>query len=421
MNKVLLKNGLKVIFYPMPNTHSIAIGLYIRAGAKYESSQENGITHFLEHIHFRELEKMSQEELYYNMESIGSTLRASTYCDLLRFNMKIRPVYLCKCIDIFKNIMCTYNWTENSFKQEKAVVINQINEQNSCLTIEPIVRKSIFGNSSLAYNIMGSNETINHIDSSKLVSYKKTVFNKNNMALCVTGCINEHNIQLIKDEFETIQINDGTRNETINICPMLFHRKPNIVFENVKWDYLDVNISFDINYDNITIDELNILNCILGEGVGSRLQKHIREELGYTSDIYSETEIYENFAILNIRFTVYKKLFIECVSKVLDTVNKLKYDINFKDLDVSLPFYTENLLFNEDDTEQMNFTLAYNSLVLEKEISVTPLLNNRSTINRLMEIAKSIFTTNNTSIVVLGNCNRVTKKSIFELISKLDI
>ena len=74
-----LNNGLKIVEYPIDNAQSIEIGLYIKAGARYENKGDNGITHLLEHMHFRQLGNMKQKEIYEYAEKMGSTLRGTTY------------------------------------------------------------------------------------------------------------------------------------------------------------------------------------------------------------------------------------------------------------------------------------------------------------------------------------------------------
>lgn len=98
MNEFNLPNGIKTIYYPIQQTHSITIGLYIKVGSRYENSSNNGITHLLEHLHFRRLGVLTQEEIYHNMESLGSTLRAATHKDFVRYHMKVRPKHLNECI-----------------------------------------------------------------------------------------------------------------------------------------------------------------------------------------------------------------------------------------------------------------------------------------------------------------------------------
>ena len=420
MDIIHLKNGADLIAEPMMNTHSVTIGLYVRSGTIYENNCNNGITHLLEHMHFRELSNMSQDELYYNMESIGSTLRAATYYDFLKYTMKVRPKYLKECINIFAQIVSTYSWSEDCFKKEKEVIKRQIEERESDFSSELIIRKELFGDCNLANSIMGSKENMDRISLSELLLFKKAVFNSINMIFCITGFISDADLKLILSNFESLDIKSGEKLKCSDLNNQLFCRKPNIAFYDDNWSTLDVNISFDIDYSVADIDELKIINCILGEGVGSRLQKSIREELNYTSNIRSETEIYENFAVLHIKFSICKKQLLDCLAKVFSIVIEMKYNINRKDLAVSLPFYSDNQDFLNDDTELMNFELAYNYFILNRHSLKTSVTNSQEWITRLSDVAKGIFISKNTSVVVFGNCKGITEKSIKDIVGKLD-
>ena len=70
MQIIKLSNGLTFIYYPISNAQSVEIGLYVKAGSRYETKSNNGITHLLEHMHFRQLGNMSQEEIYKQTECI---------------------------------------------------------------------------------------------------------------------------------------------------------------------------------------------------------------------------------------------------------------------------------------------------------------------------------------------------------------
>lgn len=417
MEELTLKNGLKVIIYPMMNTHSISIGLYIRAGSKYEKNLENGITHFLEHIHFRELDHYSQKDLYYSMESIGSTLRATTYRDFLRFYMKIRPQYFKECLQIFKSILSTDKWSDDAFQKEKIVILHQIEERDSYTAINPLIRSTVFENTNLANEIMGNKDSISHLTPQHLSNYKKKIFNKNNMILYITGPIQQKDILLIESVLKDIPIPKGTKNTSSLVRFSLYNRHPNVILKHAEWDYLDINLSFDLDYKRVTLPEIRLLNCILGEGVGSRLPVLIREELEYTADIQSTIEMYEEFAVLHIRFSVNKDYFCQCLSAIIQLLNQLKNNISFKDLDVSLPFCQENYWFDEDDTEETNFSNAYHSFILRKDSKCNS-LNNQNTVNRLMEVANIIFQSHNACLVVLGDYQNKSRAK--EILSQLN-
>lgn len=420
MNEFCLKNGLRLIIDLMPNTHSVSIGLYVKAGSRYESLDENGITHFLEHLFFRKLGNLSQQELYYRMESIGSTLRASTYKDMLRFYMKIRPDYLNECVEIFKNFFTTSTWTEEEFEREKTVVLNQIAQRDSYTKIEPYIYKTVWGDSPLSYEIMGNSEVVSQMSIQQLTEYKSRIMNANNMLICITGCINGEQIDAIKAAFECLDIPRGIENRIESPFVKIALRHPDITIAKVNWDYLDVNLSFDLDYNDTFLFEINMLSTILSEGVGSRLPVLIREELGYTAEIYSEIESYEDTAVLHIRFNVHKKLFYDCLRSIIKALNKMKIDIQKRDLDISLPFYTENLMFSRDDSEETNLYNGYDTLVINQKNVSNDLRNNSETINRFRLLSKKFFCSQCTSLVVLGDCSRITKKKIKEILMQLD-
>lgn len=420
MNHLLLSNGLSVLLHQMPNTHSITLGLYVRCGSAYEEECIAGITHLLEHLHFRKLGFFSQDELYYKMECMGSSLRATTYRNFLKFTMKIIPEKFAECIIIFKNLIETIEWGNDEFQKEKQVVINQIFEKGNYISIEKEVQKLVFKDHPLSRDIMGEWENVERLTEADVTEYKKKMFTSENILVCITGNVNEMNyINMLKD-LQTAFISKSTMVRKIN-SPECFHnRKPDILFKEIQdSNPLEVNISFDITYDKKTKDLLTILNCILGEGVGSRLQKSIREERCYSSDIFSYIEWYENFAVLHVRFLVEKRVFYDCFNQIITILKEMKCSIVKRDLDVTLPFYTTNQIFNEDDTEEMNFQLAYNEFVLGMEYRSVKLDNSESTILCLQKLAKNVFIANNMSVVLVGNTKTITKKSITQIISNL--
>lgn len=417
MESIVLNNGINCLFHPMPNTHSVTIGLYIKAGAGY-TEPLHGITHLLEHLHFRQLDDITQDELYYRMESIGSTLRAATYRDLLKFSMKFAPNYFDKAIDIFVDLVNATRWQTDNFLKEKQVVLNQIYERGFCVSIEEEARACIFRNHPLGCSIMGSPEDVESIELNDVVNYKKLIFSSKNVWFCVTGNFTLAN----KDELmRRLQLCKLTCNHYVPTIafPSFFHnRKPDVVFNNVDdTNLLDVNISFDITLDKGKFIPLTILNCILGEGVGSRLQRLIREQKCYSANIESYVERYLNIAILHIQFSVEKKNLYPCLEDVLRVVQNLKHKIKKKDIDVTLPFYTTNQAFYNDDTEEMNFQIAYHQLCLGQSYDAKKFTNDIHTYGALQSLAAEIFQEKNCCVVVIGNTKGLTKKTVRQILA----
>ena len=202
MYEFTLYNGLKTMYYPINHSYSVSIGLYVKIGSMYESIENNGITHFLEHLHFRQLGEINQKQIYYEMESIGATLKATTYKDMLRFYIKVRPKYLQNAVMFFKDLISTYNWNEEQFELEKAVVLNQIFEREAAITIPPFIDKVVWRNHPLSMEIMGNEETINQIKLKEITGFKQKHFSRNNLLFLVTGNIDRDSIKWINEILE---------------------------------------------------------------------------------------------------------------------------------------------------------------------------------------------------------------------------
>jgi predicted Zn-dependent peptidase len=71
LNKSKLSNGLTVLFQPVPNATSVAIGLWVKIGSRYEDESEKGYTHFLEHMLFKGTNKRTAKKQAEDIERVG--------------------------------------------------------------------------------------------------------------------------------------------------------------------------------------------------------------------------------------------------------------------------------------------------------------------------------------------------------------
>ena len=182
---------------------------------------------------------------------------------------------------------------------------------------------------------------------------------------------------------------------------------------------IDVDLCFDIDSSNITFDEVELLNCILGEGVGSKLQEVLRENEHLTANISSLVDRYENFSALHILFST--DCLYDALKQIVAVLNGMKYKIDESDLATSLPFYGNNLDFYLDDTEQLNFLNGYYGFVLNSEFKKSDLCNEDAVMDRLENASKQLFCTRNVSLTVLGKCSAIKKNEILKILNCLDM
>ena len=378
-----LNNGLKIVEYPIDNAQSIEIGLYIKAGARYENKGDNGITHLLEHMHFRQLGNMKQKEIYEYAEKMGSTLRGTTYKEMLCFNIKVRPKYLKKSLNLFEKIITTYEWTEEQLKSEKKVVISEIREKEDNNENQKIIDRVIWNKHPLSNSILGNASNIKRITLQKLVQYKKKIFCKDNMLLVITGAINEEEIIWINKKFEAIAINECLQKiNSNNMNDGQFKRKHNYLMKNYpEWNLINMQLIFDVDLKQIKENELLFFNSIVGGGDGSYLQQEIRDKRGMVYDIYSYGEIFSDKAVWSIVYSIEKDQLYLSLNVIVKMLKMLKTVISQEDIEKNMPFFTENLWYWTEGTKELNCQLGNDFIKNKIGLTVNERIKEKEKIN----------------------------------------
>ena len=411
-----LANGIRVLYYPVPTSKSIVLKLYIKAGSCYENLYNNGISHLLEHMHFRRLGNRSQRELYMHMECMGTTLQANTYPECMMFFMKVRPEFLQSCALLLKDILTMYNWDDEDFSAEKRVVIRQIVENENPFTIK--ANKTLWKHHPLSMPVCGTADSVEIISLSDLLLFKEQCFCQGRIGVCATGNFSHDEIVYMDDLFGSIQVNTPNNN-FMPLCPK-FIRKPDVCFDKAETNELYIEIYFDILSKLYPKEVLILLNSILGGGVGSYLQSNIREILGVSTDISSDVITYQNIHQIKISYSVNKINFLTSLSYIAKELNRTKTSITDSDKEQNIRFFTDNLWFWLEDMELLNDNVSWDSLVYDSQnYSIDERISRyKATTNEnLMDLARILFIPSNLSLVVYGNTSRITQKRCKEVLA----
>jgi secreted Zn-dependent insulinase-like peptidase len=73
-----LDNGIRIMTHPMANMESVAIGIWIRAGGRYEEPKTSGISHLLEHLLFKGTASRDMMTIKQEIEGRGGSFNGFT-------------------------------------------------------------------------------------------------------------------------------------------------------------------------------------------------------------------------------------------------------------------------------------------------------------------------------------------------------
>ena len=80
-----LSNGPTVATETIPNFVFVALGIWVRSGARNERDEEHGIAHLLEHMAFKGTGRRSAFQIASEIENVGGEINAATSVETTSF------------------------------------------------------------------------------------------------------------------------------------------------------------------------------------------------------------------------------------------------------------------------------------------------------------------------------------------------
>lgn len=183
-----LANGLQIIAELTPSVHSIASGFFVQAGARDETNELSGVTHFLEHMAFKGNDRFSPDDVNRVFDELGAKYNADTSEEQTRFYAAVLPEYLEPTTELLAALMRPA-LRQDDFDMEKKVILDEIakdNDQPSTVAFEKAMQTHFEGHP-LGRCILGTLESVSALTSEQMRAYHQQRYGASNMLLVVAG------------------------------------------------------------------------------------------------------------------------------------------------------------------------------------------------------------------------------------------
>lgn len=416
-------NGIAVRSYSQPHLHSFCIGLYVKAGVLYEKPGEGGITHFLEHVLFRNLGGMPQRELYEKLESMGAAFDACTYKEFLLFSISAVSRHFDACADIFTRLLAPLSVSSRDVSAERKRVQNEIREDNPLSSFDYFAKCRVWGDRELSRPILGSITGVAKIGLEQLRDAKEEIFEAQNLCFYVTGRFTEENLSHLCACAGAYGMKNGedTRVTTARLPENFMRRNATVALRDTG-DMPSIYYSFDVDYPKYTMAEMHLLDDLLFRGTLSRFGLQLSEYHGlvYSHDAYIDQ--YRNGGTLYVKFSVMQSKLYDALKIATDVFRSMKEKIDQNDLVYHLPMYDDNYDMTFDDPEELNWHMAYYNFILDnglKSIEHIKSLYGAVTPDRLMEISNEIFRPENLVVAIECKKKKLSEERVRKILSIL--
>ena len=402
--KTILSNGVRVLSEEIPYVRSVSIGVWVMVGSRDEQEKTNGVTHLIEHMVFKGTKKRNVRMIAQSLESVGGYLNAFTSKEHTCYYARVLDEHAEKAIDILSDLIINPLFNAKDLEKEKAVILEELKnyEDEPDEIIHDEFDRVLFQPHPLAYNILGTRETLKAFKKPILDSYKNKHYTSDNIIICAAGNISHDKlIDLSLKYFGELKTSKN---------------KHKMVFPKQKRKAITVNIIKPIQQAHICYgtrtfkvnDErrypLLVLNTILGDGMASRLYQTIRERQGLAYSVYS----FANFLTDTGSFGVYLgtdkskvDISISLIKKELETF--IKKPISKAELARTKAQVKGNMVLGLESMSNRMTRLAKGEIYYGEFHTVDSLVEkiNKIDSSSVQKVAEDIFDLSNFNLIAL--------------------
>ncbi len=317
-----LSNGVRVIVKRMEGLLSVTMGVLVGTGAAYETDEEDGISHFIEHMQFKGTDKHTAFELSDAFDALGAQVNAFTGKDMTCFYAKSTSDHAEEAFALLAELFLGSTFPEEEMKREKGVVAEEINmdedsPEDLCLDL---LARAAYGNRGYGRNILGPVSNVLGFTREQLFAYKKERYCPQNIVISFAGNIDlSLASELAEKHFGGMEPCGFVRRDppAVRETGNLFRKKP---IEQAHFAFAFPAIA----RDDPAFAATQVMNVILGGGMSSRLFKKVREELGLAYSVYSYSSHYEKTGLFTVYAAVNPQKAEEAAAAVLSVIREFK-------------------------------------------------------------------------------------------------
>ncbi len=349
-----LSNEIPVIYEYMADRRSTAFGVFVKMGSAVETQEENGISHFIEHMLFKGTSTYSSKELADIMSDLGGDINAYTAKELTSYYGRVLNEDFDQAIKIMSSMLLDSSFEKDEIEKEKSVIIDEIElyEDSPEEMCHEILQKYIWPDSAYGYLISGSDKNVKSFDREQIVKAWKENYIGDHFVISITGGeSSEQVLQVLEKYFGQIPI----YNKELKYSQPIYRKC--FFVESKQTEQLHMNIAFD-NVSSVDEERfpMSILNACIGGNLNARLFQKIREELGLTYSIYSYSSMFQKAGLFHIYASMNPKQATKVVFGIIDIIEELRNTgISEEEIEIiKKQMKTELILAEESSTSRMD-------------------------------------------------------------------
>lgn len=415
-NKTVLDNGVKIVTSPMVRKQSVAIGIWINAGARFETPKISGISHFLEHLVFKGTKSYSCQKIKESIEGVGGALNGFTTEELTCFLVKIPSRYLDLALDILADMVVNPTLPVREINKERTVILEEIKMYKDLPQsyVYEMLDGLLWPDQPLGMSILGSTESVSRIMRKDLYAYKESYYSPENIVISAAGLLNQERFKdKVRKRLSCLK-KKGT-NEFSKASEMQGQPRLEILSKDTEQTHLAIGFHA-LKRDHPLKYALAILHIILGANSSSRLFSEIRENRGLAYEIGTLVKRLKDTGAFIVHAGVDNKNVEFAIKLIFQELQKVsKKPVTKDEFRRAKEFFLGQLMLALEDTMDQMLWIGESTVSLDRTHTLQQVIRdvNKVSLEELGQVSRIIFKEDKTNIAIIGPL-KTSKKNILD-------
>ncbi len=417
--KAVLSNKLRIISNELKDRESVAIGIWVGVGGRFESDEMKGAAHFLEHILFRGSLKYSCNEIKGMIEGVGGTLNAFTGEEQTCYYAKVPAKHFESTLDVLCDMVFFPLIQKNDLERERSIILEEIKMYNDLpqYHVLELLDSLVWPDHPLGKSLAGSKETVGGMTQTGLRKFHKKYYTPDNVIVSVCGNFTheavaetlEHKLGNFRDQpregFEPFK---GSQKKA----------RTRFFFKQTEQMHLALGFP-SLKADHPDIYAQTVLNVMLGGNMSSRLFDELREKRGLAYSIYSTVKAYDDTGLFMIKAGVDNQKLVDALELVLKVLGKIRRGtIPEKEFVRAREYFLGQFLLGLEDTMEHMMWIGESMIERNRIRTLGEVIyrTNALTTDDIRRVANNIFKEKHLNLAVVGPLREEQEKSLLSLL-----
>ncbi len=293
-------NGIRVVTIPMPGVESVSAGIWAGVGSRFESPENSGMSHFLEHMLFKGTRKRTARDIVCSIEGRGAYMNAFTQEESTCYYVRVASDGLAKAYEVLCDMVASSAFPVDEVKREQGVIVEEImmyRDQPSHV-VHDMMTEGMWKGHPLGMSVAGTTESVRAVSRRALVKFYRDHYVPSSIVASFAGKVDhEECVKLVRGHLGRMKSRSTCKarpaTTRTGITPIML-RDSSIEQAHVSMGFRLFGRKDPRRYT------LKILNAILGENMSSRLFHSVREKHGLAYSIHSSVHLLKDTGALVI-------------------------------------------------------------------------------------------------------------------------